>query len=295
MKRRANTFSAPTRVVIAVLLLIWTFVCLYPFAVVLGGSFTAETALREGISVIPREFSTSSYELLFQSPHRIIRGYQVTIFVTVVGTVLSVLINAMMAYAISRPICKYRYQLGFFAYFTLLFSGGMVAWYIVMVNFLGLRNNIWALIIPYLANAWFLIILRTYFQSVPNDFAESARLDGAGEIRIFSQIFLPLSTPAIAAITLFTAMRYWNDWWLGIMLVDDANLQPLQMMLRRVMSQVQFLASDMGRMAGDLGITVPTRGIRFATTIVTIGPIVFLYPFLQKYFVKGLMIGGIKG
>ncbi len=293
--KRANQFGLPTRICIALVLSLWMFVCLYPFAVVLGGSFTAESEIRRGISVIPREFSTASYELLFATPRRVIRAYQVTIFVTVVGTVLSVLVNAMMAYAISRPNCRYRYQLGFFAYFTLLFSGGMVAWYIVMVNFLGLRNTIWAMIVPYLANAWFLLILRAYFQSIPNDFAESARMDGAGEMRIFLQIFLPLSIPAIAAITLFTAMRYWNDWWLGIMLIDDTDLQPLQLMLRSVMSRVQFLASDMGRRASDLGITVPTRGLRFATTIVTIGPIVFLYPFLQKYFIKGLTIGGIKG
>ncbi|TVR55992.1 MAG: carbohydrate ABC transporter permease [Spirochaetaceae bacterium] len=292
---RSNEFSASAKALIYGTLCLWGFICLYPFAIAIAGSFTAETQLRDSISVIPRQPSLDAYRLLFARPERILNAYRVTIFVTVVGTVLSVLINAMMAYAISRPSCRYRYVLGFYAYFTLLFSGGMVAWFIVMVNILGLRNNVWAMIVPYLSNAWFLLILRSYFRSVPNDFAESAKMDGAREMRIFLQIFLPLSIPAIATIGLFTAMRYWNDWWLGIMLIDDVSLQPLQLMLRSVMSRVQFLAGDMGRHASDLGITLPTRGLRFATTIVTIGPIIFLYPFLQKYFIKGLTIGGIKG
>lgn len=295
MRRRANEFGVPTQLLIAALLSLWLIVCLYPFAVVVGGSMTDESVLREGISVIPREFSLDSYRLLLARPDRVMRAYQVTIFVTVAGTVLSVMVNAMMAYSISRSTCRYRYQLAFFAYFTMLFSGGMVAWYIVMVNVLGLRNTVWGMIVPYLAHAWFLLILRAYFRSVPDDFADSAKIDGAGELRIFLQIFLPLSLPAIATITLFTAMRYWNDWWLAIMLIDHAELQPLQMMLRAVMSRVQFLASDMGHRATDLGITLPSRALRFATTVVTIGPIVFLYPFLQRYFIKGLTIGGIKG
>ncbi|MFP4377572.1 MAG: carbohydrate ABC transporter permease [Spirochaetales bacterium] len=283
------------RVAIGGAVIIISLLCLLPFWLTVSGSFTAESQIiQEGFSLWPREFSTLAYEYLFANSGSILSGYRVSIFVTAFGTAFSLLVTALMAYPLSRRDMKYRNHLTFFAFFTMLFHGGMVPWYIVTTQILGLRDVIWALIFPYSIQAWNMILLRNFFRSIPSELIESAKIDGAHEFTIFARIAAPLSVPGLATIGLFIALLYWNDWWLGLMLINDQDLYPLQLLLRRIVSAVQFLQSAPAG-ADTSGIVLPSEGVKMATAIVTLGPIVLVYPFVQRYFVKGIMIGAVKG
>ena len=279
----------------AFILILATIVCVAPYLLVLAGSMTDEAELRRtGLSLIPTVFSGAAYKLLFSDFERVLNSYKVTIIVAAAGTMFSLLINAMIAYALSRRACKYRNALSFFCYFTMLFNGGMVPWYIVCSQYLGLHNNILALILPYSANAWYMFMMRNYFKALPEEMFESAEIDGAGEYRMFFTIAVPLSVPVFASVGMFMALAYWNDWWLGLMLTEKANLRPLQLLLRSIISTTEFLNSE--KATNIIGqARPPSEGIKYAATIITIGPILFLYPFIQKYFVKGLTIGAVKG
>ncbi|MCA0756733.1 carbohydrate ABC transporter permease [Paenibacillus sp. N4] len=269
--------------------------CLVPFVLTFTASFTDENVLiANGISFVPELLSTNSYKLLFSDMGRVVSGYKITFAVTILGTALSLLVNALLAYPLAKRTLKYRNVLAFYCFFTMLFSGGIVPWYIITTQYLGLRNSLLALIIPYAANAWYMFLLRNYFKSLPEEIGESAQIDGAGELRIFFQIIMPLSVPALASVTLFISLQYWNDWWLGIMLNEEKSLMPLQLLLREIVSNAIFAQGENAtKIIGSERL--PTEGIKYAATIITIGPIIFLYPFLQKYFVKGLMVGAVKG
>jgi putative aldouronate transport system permease protein len=272
--------------------------CTLPFLLVLSSSLTSEDSIMQyGYTLFPWEFDLSAYKVLLIDASKIINGYKVSIIVTVCGTFLSLLITALLAYPIALNRLKFRKQLNVFTLITILISGGIVPWYIVCVRYLGLQDNLMAMIIPYLCQAWNVFLLRNYFQALPEELSESAKIDGAGEYRIFFQIIAPLSKPALATVGLFIALMYWNDWWLGLMLLNQVELQPLQLLLRTIQSNVEFLAtSEQGaeivRMTGG---RLPAEGLKMATCIVTIGPIIFIYPFVQRYFIKGLLIGAIKG
>jgi len=272
--------------------------CVLPFLLVLSSSLTSENSImQDGYTLFPREFDLSAYKVLFTDASKIINGYKVSIIVTVCGTFFSLLITAMLAYPIALKRLRFRKQLNVFTLITILISGGIVPWYIVCVKYLGLQDNYLAMIVPYLCQAWNVFLLRNYFQALPDELTESAKIDGAGEYRIFFQIIVPLSKPALATVGLFISLMYWNDWWLGLMLLNKVELQPLQLLLRTIQSNVEFLAtSEMGaeivRMTGG---RMPAEGLKMATCIVTIGPIIFVYPFIQRFFIKGLLIGAVKG
>lgn len=275
----------------------FTLFCILPFLMVISGSLSSEAdILKYGYTIFPKNISFISYKILFLDAERIINAYKITIFVTVFGTFLNLLINAMAGYVLSRKDLKCRKVLSIYTIVTMLFSGGMVPWYIVCVNYLHLKDKIIALIIPYLAYGWYILLLRNFFQSIPDEMHESAKIDGAKEFTIFYKIMLPLAKPALATVGLFAALGYWNDWWLGLMLVDDTKKQPLQLLLRTIVSNVTFLqSSPNAAMMQQVSAAIPAEGIKMAVTIITIGPIVMLYPFAQKYFVKGIMVGAVKG
>ena len=276
---------------------IFALICLYPFLLVIAGSFTPkDEAIRQGFRLIPRAFTTAAYEALFINGRAIINGYRVTVFVTVVGTALSLLVNSMMGWVVSRKEMPGRKILNFYILFTMLFSGGMVPWYIICVNILHLKNTIFALLLPSMVSAWNIFLLRNYFTSVPEAMYESARIDGAQDFRIFFSIYLPLSKPVLATVTLFTALGYWNDWWLGLMLMDNADMYPLQLLLRNIVSNIQFLQTmEPNPQIQQMMASIPGDGVKMALVILTTGPILLLYPFLQRYFVKGIMVGAVKG
>lgn len=292
-KNTSNIFTISSYI----LVFIFTAFCLLPFFMVISGSLSSEKdILKYGYTLFPKSISFISYRILFLDAARIINAYKITLIVTVIGTFLNLMINSMAGYVLSRKDLKCRKFLSVYTIVTMLFSGGMVPWYIVCVNYLHLKDKIIALIIPYLAYAWYILLMRNFFQSIPDEMHESAKIDGAKEFTIFFKIMLPLAKPALATVGLFAALGYWNDWWLGLMLVDDSSKQPLQLLLRTIVSNVTFLQSSPNAgMMQQVSASIPTEGIKMAVTIVTIGPIILLYPFVQKYFVKGIMVGAVKG
>lgn len=268
--------------------------CLLPFIVAIAASFTSEVALAKyGFSFYPTVLSTRAYALRFRTS-QIFQSYGVSIFVTVVGTALSLLVTVLLAYPLSTGKLKYGQGINFYVYFTMLFNGGLVPTYMLVSRYLHMKDSIWVLIIPILINPWNMFLLRNFFSSISPALAESARIDGANDIRILFQIILPVSTPALATIGLFYALAYWNNWFQALLYIDKASLKPLQAIIMEMLRNADFLST----MAGQMGISsldLPTTTSKMATAIVTIGPIVMVYPFVQKYFTSGIMVGSVKG
>jgi putative aldouronate transport system permease protein len=266
--------------------------CVIPMVLVIAISFSEERALAiEGYSLLPRGFTLFAYEYILREPTQILRAYGVTAVVTVVGTLGGLLLCSLLAYPLSRRDYALRGPLSFYVFFTLLFSGGMVPFYILMTRYLGLKDNMLALILPYMVTAWYVLILRTSFAQLPSEFFDAARIDGAGEWRIFFQIVLPLSKPALATVGLFFVLRYWNDWFLALLFMNDATLYPLQYLLYVLMANINFLASN----PQTTGIPIPVQSARMAMAVLAFGPALFTFLLLQKYFVRGIALGGIKG
>lgn len=275
------------------LLTVAAIICIVPFLVVLMASFTDEhTLLVDGYTLFPAKLSTAAYQLIF-STHTMIDSYKVTIAMTVVGTLLSMVFTCITAYSMSVRNFRNRNRLAMFMYFTMLFNGGLVANYLWISNVLHMRNTFWVLIIPALINPWNTLLMRNFFNDIPESLAESAKLDGASDLRVLFSIILPIAKPAIATIGLFYALGYWNEWYRALLYIDDPSLFPLQYLIMTIMRNVDFASSEAAQ--AGMNMVLPTYTVRMATIIVTIGPIVFLYPFLQKYFVKGLTVGGVKG
>lgn len=270
-------------------------ICLIPFILLVSGSFTSEQWIRfHGFSLWPGEFSVESYKLIFKTPERIVRAYGVTIFITVVGTFIGLLLTTLTAYVIGRKDFKYRNRFSFYFYFTTLFNGGMVSTYIYYIQYLHLKDNILALILPGMFNVFYLLIMRTFITTVPFSLIESAKLDGAGEWYTFFHIVLPLLKPGLATIGLFLALGYWNNWYNAMLYINEEELYPLQYLLYSIQQEAQALA----RIAAQSGITVtdlPSDSLKLAMAVVATGPILILYPFVQKYFISGITIGSVKG
>ena len=286
------------RFLVHVFVILFAFLCLYPFLMVVGGSLmTNSEVLQSGFKVFPDEVTFASYKMLLGNGNLILNGYKITVLVTVVGTFFSIAVNGMMGYVLSRRRLAGRRILNLYVLLTMLFNGGMVPWYMICTRYLHLKDTIWALIVPSVVSAWYIFLIRNYFTGVPEEMYESAKLDGAGEFKIFSKIYLPLGKPVIATVVLFAALGFWNDWGLGLMLIDDPAKQPLQMLLRTMMSNIQFLQtmSQQSSEVQALLASVPGDGVKMAMVIVTTGPIILLYPFIQKYFMKGIMVGAVKG
>ena len=270
-------------------------ICIIPFIVLISGSFTSENYIRtQGYSLFINEFSTKAYELIFRNPVTVFRAYGISILITGVGTILGTLLITMTAYVICRKDFKYRNHFSFFFYFTTLFNGGMVSTYIFYIQYLKLKDSLWALILPGLFNVFYLLIMRSFVYTIPPSLIEASKIDGAGEYRIFFQVVFPLLKPGLATVGLFMALGYWNDWYNAMLYIDSNTKFPLQYMLYNLLQQTQALA----RIASQSGISVadlPSNSLKMAMAIVATGPILLVYPFVQKYFVKGITVGSVKG
>ena len=295
--RSRTSISAPANAVLIVLFSLMMVMCICPVLLVLGISFSDERdVLINGYSMIPQHFTTDAYRFIFKWSGTILNSYGVTLLVTVVGTVCSTFLVALFAYPLSRREFSFRKQFSFFALFTMLFNGGMVPWYIVCVKFLHLNNTIFALIVPYLMNAFYVMIMRTFYQTtIPDAIVESARIDGCGDFRIFRTIVLPLALPGLATIGLFNTLAFWNDYYLPLMLVTDQNLYNLQYMLYKLLVSLSILEQIPSTSFSMEAMKLPGETARMAMCILSIGPIIIAYPFFQKYFIKGLTIGSVKG
>lgn len=287
----------PSRIVFNIIaytiLLVLTIVCLIPFLMVISGSISSNAAImREGYSVVPRQIDFSAYKLIFSTPDVIGRAYGITIFVTVVGTLGGLLIMSMAGYALQRNELKYSGAISFFFYFSTLFSCGMVPSYMLITN-LGMRNSLAALIIPMMVSPFNILLIRNFMKSIPASLVESAKIDGAGDFKIYIRIIMPLSKPILATIGLFLGLAYWNDWYMASLYIKDVTKWPLQYKLYQMLSAQQLIATAGAEHAGN--VVVPTETVKLANAVVATGPILLLYPFLQKYFVQGITIGAVKG
>ena len=272
-------------------------VCLLPFLLVISGSFTEQYAIQlNGYQLIPETFSLDAYKMLFRIPEDILRAYGVTILVTFTGTTVGLFFTSMAAYVLASPDFRYRYQVSFFFYFTSIFGGGLVPWYIFCTKYLHFHNSVISMILPILINVTYLLILKSYMMSIPTSLYESARLDGANDLTIFFKIAIPLSKAGLATVGLFLALNYWNDWYNAMLFLDEGSkhLYPLQYYLNNILTKAQAMNAAAAR-SGIPASDVPSEPLKLAMTVVATGPIVLLYPFLQKYFVKGVTIGAVKG
>lgn len=288
-------FTGITNIIANIILAVSAIACVFPFIFVIIISLTSEQSLLEhGYSIFPKEWSLDAYKYLLQSGGALAQSYMVTIVVTILGTIINVSMVSSYAYAISRKGFKYRRQFTFLVFFTMLFGGGMVPSYIVMTQVLGLKNTIWALILPLAFNSFNIIVMRTFFQkSVPDSIIESARIDGASEFRIFTKIVIPLAIPGIATIALFSTLAYWNDWFNAMLYIDYQNLVPLQHMLMKIEKNMEFIRQN-AMLSGEVMSALPQESVRMAMVVVSTLPIACTYPFFQKYFISELTIGGVK-
>lgn len=294
-----NSISKPANLILNLIFIVNVIVCLCPILLVFMVSITDESAINKyGYSFFPEKFSLQAYSYIFNDSEQIIRSYLISIFITVAGAILCVLVTALYAYPLSRKDFRYRNIFSFIIFFTMLFNGGLVPWYMVYTNLLQLKDSFWALLIPGMLSAMNVLMVRTFFSnSIPDSIIESAKIDGAGEFRIFFSIVIRLSTPVLATIGLFSTLHYWNDWFNALMFISENKKMPLQFLLYRVQSSIEILNEISNRtgQGGDTLASLPNQSARMALCIVTIGPIILAYPFFQKYFVKGLTIGAVKG
>lgn len=292
---RRNSLVSTVAIYIIVALI--GFACIAPFVMMVGSSFASEDEIRkEGYKFIPRQFTLEAYSTLMTFPEKIIIGYKNTVIATIVGTILHVIVCTLAAYPLSVRQLKYRKIFQTYILITMVLNGGMVSWYIVCTRMLGLKNSMLSLILPMLVSPFNVYLIRNYFMGLPEELRESGMVDGAGQMRIFFQIMLPLATPVLATVALFISISYWNDWFNSLMLNDNPNFFSLQLVLKSIISQIQFMTTNSAA-AGyqDVLNNMPSETVKLATAVVTVGPIIAIYPFIQKYFVKGITVGAVKG
>ena len=295
-----NRVSMPVNILFSVIFIIAALCCVIPLIFVIIISFTDKTSIAAiGYSFVPQKWSFAAYEMLWDSKESILRAFGISSFITVVGTVLGLFLNASIGYVLSRKSFKFRKLYTWIVFIPMIFNGGMVSTYLVYTQLLGLRDNILVLILPLAVSSFYVMILRTFFSSrVADSLIESGKIDGASQLRIFFQIVLPISLPALATIGLFLCFGYWNDWWHAFMYINDAKLYPLQYVLINIEKTMDFFtqnAAFIGYEAYELQQRLPQDGMRMALVVVIVLPIACAYPFFQKYFVSGLTIGAVKG
>lgn len=278
------------------MLTIVSIVCLLPFIIIVSGSFTDNTTiLTQGYSILPRDFTLSAYETIFRTPKDILQAYKMTIFYTAVGTAVGLFMITLTGYVISRKEFKYRNQVSFLIYFTSIFGGGMIPWYLMYANVLNMKGSTFPIWFPALMSPFLVILMRTFIVgSVPDAITESAKIDGAGHFTIFAKIVMPVLGPGLATVGLFLALGYWNDWYRSSMFSTSSKTWELQFYLYDLLNATTAL-KQMSQSANVATAQLPTESVKLAMAVVATGPVLFLYPFVQKYFVSGITVGAVKG
>lgn len=297
-KRRTQWDRVALSAISYTVLFVFGMACLIPFLIVLASSFTSEMSLlRNGYGLWPREFSVEAYKYVFSNPTRILQAYGNTTMVTVIGTVLAVAIATMTGYVLARRDFKWHNRFSLFFFFTTLFNGGLVPWYLMCTTYLGFKDNYLARILPLMFSVWNVILAKNYMKGIAFEITESGKIDGANDFQIFSKLIFPLTTPLVATLTLFTALAYWNDWYYSMLFISKPHMQSLQYMLQQILASIQAMKqlAASGEMSTISTAEIPSASMKMAMTCVTVGPIILLYPFLQRYFIKGMIIGAVKG
>lgn len=295
---KINRISKPVDAILNLIFSIWSLACILPLLLVVIVSFSSEQSIfQNGYSFFPTEWSLGAYRFFFKLGDQLVRSYGITVFVTVVGTLFSLFITAMFAYVLSRSDYAYNRLFTLLMLFTMLFNGGIVATYMVNTQMLGLGDSVWALILPMSLNAFYVIVLRTFYKGIPLEIIEAARIDGASEFKTFFRIVLPLAKPGLATIGMFTMISYWNDWFLGMLYIVDQKKYPVQTLLWSMQNSLEFMKQSSANALeyAEMAANAPTDSGRMALTVLVVLPILLAYPYFQKYFVKGLTVGGVKG
>lgn len=275
---------------------IFSLCCLLPFVLIVSSSFSSEQAIMEnGFSLWPLDFTTFAYEIVFRNPRLIIGSYAVTFGITIVGTALGLFIVAMTGYALQRVDFHYRNKISFYIYFTTLFSGGLVPFYLLISQYLHLKDNYLAVLLPGLLSPFLIIMMKAFTKSIPHEITESAKMDGAGDFTIFLRLILPMSTPALATIGLFITLGYWNEWYNSMLFLSpNMEYRPLQLFLYNVITSADFIRNSAAA-SNVAPQEIPLETMKMATAVIATGPVILFYPFVQRFFIKGITVGAVKG
>jgi len=278
-----------------IVLTVFALVCVLPFYLIIIAAFTSERViLTHGFGLWIREFSVEGFEIILKNPAMVLKAYATTIGVTVVGTTIAVFLASMAGYVLQRKDFAWRNWIMLIFYFTMLFNGGLTPYYILCTRYLGFTDTYYALILPGMFSVWNVIIAKNYMRSIPDEIVESAKMDGAGELRIFIQLIIPLAIPLMATLGLFTALAYWNNWMDCMLFIRERDMFTLQYFLQNMLRSIQSLRL-VAELSGLVVPVMPAENMKMAMTLIVTGPIIFAYPFAQKYFLKGLTIGAVKG
>lgn len=285
-------------VIMHLVLIVLSICCLYPFLVILGSSFQSqEEIMAEGYRMIPLAPTLNAYKMLLADTSRLVNAYKVTIYTTAIATVLGLYLVSTCGYVMSRKDYAYKRILAFYVFFTMLFNGGLVPTYILISKWLHLKDSMFALILPGLCTAWNILLMKGFFVGIPTSLIESAKLDGAGEFRIFASIVVPISKPAFATVGLMLLLNFWNEWYYSMLYIDTGSKVKLQYLLMSIMKNIDYLNSPEAMNANIAGgdVSMPTLSARMAMCVVAAGPMLVVFPFFQKYFVRGMTVGAVKG
>ena len=289
--------SSLGQIILVALLILGTLVIIIPMWLVFAVSISNEMDIMNfGYELIPRNVDWGAYKFAFKTPKMILNAYKVTIIFSLAVMVLNTFFNALIAYPLSKKGLKGRTFINFYLYFTCLFGGGLVPSYILITQYLHLQDTIWVYIIPALVSPWTVFMMRSFFQGIPNAIFESALIDGASEFRIFIQMVIPLSKPCLATMALMCFLGKWNSWFESMLYINDQDLYSLQYLLQKIMKEIELILNSQESFGNLLDITqIPTETYKMAMAVIVMGPALVVFPFFQKYFVKGLTVGSVKG
>ena len=293
MKKNKKIFD----IVLNLVLIVLCICVVLPFIMIVAISLSNEKDIIEfGYSIIPKNFDLSAYQYVFQNSGSILNAYKVTFIFSALSMVLSTFLMALISYPLSRRDFRQRNAVSFMLFFTMLFNGGLVPTYLLITQYLHLDDTIWVYILPSMISPWYVFMLRTSIAGIPEEVVEAATIDGSGEYGIFFKIILPLSKPVLATVGLMIFLVKWNDWYVSMLYINDQNLVSLQYFLQRIMQNINLIKNADAGMAGMLNASeIPTETVRMAMAVVVAGPALFVFPFFQKYFVKGMTVGSGKG
>ena len=275
---------------------LFALMCLVPFVLMISTSFSTESEItKTGFALIPKGFTFTAYELLLKNSKQLFGAYIVTIVMTICGTFIGLFIISMTGYALQRKDFPFRNGISFYIYFTTLFQGGLVPYYILVTKYMGLKDNYLAVFLPLLMTPWLIILMKNFIKSIPYEITESGKIDGAGDVKIFVKLILPMLKPALATIGLFLALNYWNEWYQSMLFLSaKVEFRPLQYHLYKIINEVVSLRNSVAATVTQV-TSLPLETLKMATAVVATGPIIFLYPFVQKYFISGITVGAVKG
>ena len=277
------------------LITIYALACIIPFLLIIGTSFTSEAVIHaEGVQLIPKEFSMEAYQMVTKNGN-IWKSYILTIVMTGVGTFLGLSIISMTGYALQRKDFPFRNAISFYIYFTSLFSAGLAPYYLLMTQTYHLKDSYLAVLLPLMMSPWLIILMKNFVKAIPHEITESGKIDGAGDMKIFTALILPMLKPALATIGQFLALSYWNEWYQSsLFLSTKVAIKPLQYTLYEVVNKIDALKNSVAGQFVNV-VDIPQEGVKMANAVLATGPIILLYPFVQKYFISGITVGAVKG